>query len=254
MTQWTAAEDNSSNQCNTLLDTSESADFTFEETLDELFTWNDITPEIASNEQTTVENELNLPEEIWKLDSINDDESINMCVPPTVVEGTREILNNDLINVDIDFGAQLQSSDFENNDILKWIINDQEIDDLPSIDQTNIENEHNHEAHVDLSKTSPTFFIEEISSEPIKLEVKTEELGEDEKYRKMRLQNNESSRKCRLKRKKKEQDMEEECELLQQRNEFLKMRVEEMEKEVKAWKKKLLSDIKNNSSVKTWSF
>jgi len=48
--------------------------------------------------------------------------------------------------------------------------------------------------------------------------------------------------------------MEEECELLQQRNEFLKMRVEEMEKEVKAWKKKLLSDIKNNSSVKTWSF
>lgn len=254
MTQWTAAEDNSSNQCNTLLDTSETADFTFEETLDELFTWNDITPEIASNEQTTVENELNLPEEIWKLDSITDDESINMCAPPTVVEGTREILNNDLINVDIDFGAQLQSSDFENNDILKWIINDQEIDDLPSIDQTNIENEHNHEVHVDLSKTSPTFFIEEISSEPIKVEVKTEELGEDEKYRKMRLQNNESSRKCRLKRKKKEQDMEEECELLQQRNEFLKMRVEEMEKEVKAWKKKLLSDIKNNSSVKTWSF
>merc|ERR1711872_308330 len=139
-----SAEDNSSNQCNTLLDTSETADFTFEETLDELFTWNDITPEIASNEQTTVENELNLPEEIWKLDSINDDESINMCAPPTVVEGTREILNNDLINVDIDFGEQLQSSDFENNDILKWIINDQEIDDLPSIDQTNIENEHNH--------------------------------------------------------------------------------------------------------------
>jgi len=254
MTQWTAAEDNSNDQCNTLLDTSETADFTFEETLDELFTWNDITPEIASNEQTTVENELNLPEEIWKLDSINDDESINMCVPPTVVEGTREILNNDLINVDIDFGAQLQSSDFENNDILKWIIDDQEIDDLPSIDQTNNENEHKQEALVDLSKTSPTFFIEEISSEPIKVEVKTEELGEDEKYRKMRLQNNESSRKCRLKRKKKEQDMEEECELLQQRNEFLKMRVEEMEKEVKAWKKKLLSDIKNNSSLKTWSF
>merc|ERR1712228_547468 len=83
MTQWTAAEDNSNNQCNTLLDISETADFTFEETIDELFTWNDITPEIASNEQTTVENELNLPEEIWKLDSINDDESINVCVPPT---------------------------------------------------------------------------------------------------------------------------------------------------------------------------
>merc|ERR1712038_1555207 len=163
-----------------------------------------------------------------------------------------EILNNDLINVDIDFGAQLQSSDFENNDILKWIINDQEIDDLPSIDQTNNENEHKQEALVDLSKTSPTFFIEEILSEPIKVEVKTEELGEDEKYRKMRLQNNESSRKCRLKRKKKEQDMEKECELLQQRNEFLKMRVEEMEKEVKAWKKKLLSDIKNNSYLKSF--
>jgi len=249
MTQWTAAEDNSNDQCNTLLDTSETTDFTFEETLDELFTWNDITPEIASNEQTTVENELNLPGEIWKLDSINDDESINVCVPPTVVEGTRELLNNDLMNVDIDFGAQLQSSDFENNDILKWIIDDQEIDDLPSIDQ---KNEPNQEAHVDLTNTLPTFFIEEVSSEPIKVEVKAEELGEDEKYRKMRLQNNESSRKCRLKRKKKEQDMEEECELLQQRNEFLKMRVEEMEKEVKAWKKKLLSDIKNNSYPKSF--
>merc|ERR1712228_1008271 len=108
------------------------------------------------------------------------------------------------INVDIDFGAQLQSSDFENNDILKWIINDQEIDDLPIIDQTNNENEHKQETLLDLSKTSPTFFIEEISSEPIKVEGKTEELGEDEKYRKMRLQNNESSRKCRPKRKKKE--------------------------------------------------
>merc|ERR1712228_732559 len=83
MNQWTAAEDNSNIQCNTLLDTSETTDFIFEETLDEFFTWNDITPEIASNEQTTVENELNLPEEIWKLDSINDDESINVCVPPT---------------------------------------------------------------------------------------------------------------------------------------------------------------------------
>merc|ERR1711915_596012 len=153
---------------------------------------------------------------------------------------------------DIDFGVQLQSSDFENNDILKWIINDQEIDDLPIIEQTNNENEHKQEAFVDLTNTLPTFFIEEISSEPIKVEVKTEELGEDEKYRKMRLQNNESSRKCRLKRKKKEQDMEEECELLQQRNEFLKMRAEEMEKEVKAWKKKLLSDIKNNSYPKSF--
>merc|ERR1712228_187457 len=248
MTQWTAAEDNSNNQCNTLLDTSETADFTFEETLDELFTWNDIIPEIASNEQTIVENELNLPEEIWKLDSINDDESINMCVPPTVVEGTRELLNNDLMNEDIDFGTQIQSSDFENNDILKWIIDDQEIDDLPSINQ---KNEPKQGANFDLTNTLPTFFIEEVSAEPIKVEVKAEEFGEDEKYRKMRLQNNESSRKCRLKRKKKEQDMEEECELLQQRNEFLKMRVEEMEKEVKAWKKKLLSDIKNSSSLKT---
>merc|ERR1712054_504883 len=86
-----------------------------------------------------------------------------------------------------------------------------EIDDLPSIDQANIENEHNHEAHVDLSKTSPTFFIEEISSEPIKIEVKTEELGEDEKYRKMRLQNNESSRKCRLKKKKKKKSGAKKC-------------------------------------------
>merc|ERR1712073_278132 len=89
-------------------------------------------------------------------------------------------------------------------------------------------------------------FIEKLTL-PVNVEVKTEDLGEDEKYRKMRIQNNEASRKCRLNRKRKQEDMEEECKLLEERNVFLKSRLEEMEHEVKVWKKKLLSDIASTS-------
>jgi len=89
--------------------------------------------------------------------------------------------------------------------------------------------------------------VSEISSQT-KVKVKSEDLGEDEKYRKMRIQNNEASRKCRQNRKRKQQDMEEECKLLEERNVFLKSRLEDMEEEVKVWKKKLLMDIKNTSA------
>merc|ERR1712173_204259 len=108
-----------------------------------------------------------------------------------------------------------------------WIIDDQQIDNLPILENSQLE--------------ATEFILQEIVL-PVEVKVKTEELGEDEKYRKMRIQNNEASRKCRLNRKRKQEDMEEECKLLEERNVFLRSRLEEMEQEVKAWKKKLLTD------------
>merc|ERR1712123_538702 len=145
-----------------------------------------------------------------------------------------------------------QMFDIETNDVLKWIIDDQQIGDLPIFDHSQPEETSDlQNVPVNIPESTTPFFMTEIPeiSQFTKVEIKTEELGEDEKYRKMRSQNNEASRKCRMNRKRKQQDMEEEVDLLQERNAFLKSRMEEMEQEVKLWKKKLLSDIKNTSAI-----
>merc|ERR1712123_219361 len=124
------------------------------------------------------------------------------------------------------------------NDVLKWIIDDQQIGDLPIFDHCQPEETSDlHNVPVNIPESTTPFFMTEIPeiSQFTKVEIKTEELGEDEK--------------CRMNRKRKQQDMEEEVDLLQERNAFLKSRMEEMEQEVKLWKKKLLSDIKNTSAI-----
>merc|ERR1712153_180989 len=181
-----------------------------------------------------------------------------MCAPPSVVEGTVDntSVEETLMTVEEPVEVVVEEAaeptfDIENNDVLKWIIDDQQIDDLPIFDNSQPElTPALHSVSVNLPETT-SFFLEEIpeASQSIKVEVKTEDLGEDEKYRKMRSQNNEASRKCRMNRKRKQEDMEEEVDLLQERNAFLKSRMEEMEQEVKLWKKKLLSDIKNTSAI-----
>jgi len=49
--------------------------------------------------------------------------------------------------------------------------------------------------------------------------------------------------KCRLNRKRKLADVEKEAEELDARNKFLRAQLEDMEKEVSSWKKRLISDI-----------
>ena len=57
-----------------------------------------------------------------------------------------------------------------------------------------------------------------VVGETVYVKVKMENLTEDEKYRRMRLQNNDASKRCREKRKRKQQDMEEELIFLQDKN------------------------------------
>jgi len=253
------------NTLTSALNTPEITDLNFEN-FEEFFTRNDFgneamkTYETPMNEPIAIDTDFSQPEEIWGYKTFNDDDDFGICAPPSIVEGTVQIGNVEefLINVEEPVELMVEEStkqtfDVETNDVLKWIIDDQQIDDLPIFENPQPEvTTEMHAVPVNLSETSTTpFFVEEIPeiSQLTKVEVKTEDLGEDEKYRKMRSQNNEASRKCRMNRKRKQQDMEEECELLQERNTFLKSRLEEIEQEVKVWKKKLLSDIKNTSTL-----
>jgi len=239
------------------LNTPEIEDFSFNGNFEEFFTWNDHGQAAIENfeqiQDTLTENtDYSQPENIWGFKTFDED-NIELCAPPSIVEGNVENEvdeQNMTSNVTTEIvGEKYLESPFyiENDDVLKWIIDDQQIDDLPILENSQLEETHS----IPLSNKSPTteFILQEIVL-PVKVEVKTEDLGEDEKYRKMRSQNNEASRKCRQNRKRKQEDMEEECKLLEERNVFLKSRMEEMEQEVKAWKKKLLTDIASTSQNK----
>merc|ERR1711981_1137127 len=231
------------------LNTPEITDFNFEENFEEFFTRNSLGIEaMKTNETPMDETDFSQPEEIWGYKTFNDDDDdFGVCAPPSIVEGTTDTVTAE--EVLFTFEAPVEhlteeapesNFDIEANDVLKWIIDDQQIEDLPIFEHSQPE-EISALHTVAVTLPEQPFTIAEISeaSASVEVEVKTEDLGEDEKYRKMRIQNNEASRKCRLNRKRKHQDMEEECKLLEERNVFLKTRLEQMEQEVKVWKKKL---------------
>jgi len=233
------------------LNTPDIKDLKFEEIFTDFFSRNDFgneamkTNEASIDESTAIEIDFSQPEEIWGYKTFNDDDDeFGVCAPPSMVEGAEE--DSTAEEVLFTFEAPVQhvaeetpepesTFNIETNDVLKWIIDDQQIEDLSIFEECKPEIIH-------------TIKPDENVSEPVKVEVKTEDIPEDEKYRKMRIQNNEASRKCRLNRKRKLQDMEEECKVLEDRNVFLKSQLEQMEQEVKVWKRKLLIDIKNTSA------
>merc|ERR1712241_1019194 len=85
-------------------------------------------------------------------------------------------------------------------------------------------------------EATTSFLIEEVKEEATKANkrsrVKMEELTEEEKYRRMREQNNRASQACRAKRKRKLAEEEEELTILQQKNIQLQTVLKNMEKEV----------------------
>jgi len=260
-TQNTTANINSAFNTPTL-NTPETQDFTFDGNFEEFFTWNEqgneaLALETVEPPNETIDIDFCQPETIWGFKTFDDD-NFEICAPPAVVEGNVEPLvdEQDLtskVTIETVDGKNAESTfHIEDNDVLKWIIDDQRIDDLPILENSHTEETPHTTQNLQTLETTE-ILIQELTL-PVKVEVKTEVLGEDEKYRKMRIQNNESSRKCRLNRKRKHEDMEEEYKLLEERNVFLKSRLEEMEQEVKAWKKKLLSDIASTSRTKQSTF
>merc|ERR1712014_139187 len=73
--------------------------------------------------------------------------------------------------------------------------------------------------------------------------VKTEELTEEEKYRRMREQNNKASQACRAKSKRKLAEEEQELTILQEKNIHLQAVFKSMQEEVALYKKRILEQV-----------
>merc|ERR1712083_582242 len=120
-------------------------------------------------------------------------------------------------------GNNVESS--ESDDLLKWIMDDTQIADFAFPDE--------------VEQATTSFLIEEVKTEEVeeapkvkRSRIKMEELTEEEKYRRMREQNNRASQACRAKRKRKLTEEEEELTILQQKNIQLQTVLKNMEKEV----------------------
>merc|ERR1712152_57011 len=183
---------------------------------------------------TTIE-DTDLTENVWGADSFGVFESndFGLCAPANLVEGAFNAFD-DLI---------------ENVDLLQWIVNDQAIN--VQEDMTENAAEQKMTTKTEVERVSVIVPVTSLSPPVPVSEVKIELLSEDEKYRKMRVQNNEASKRCRANRKRKHLEMEEEVVALQERNVELREKMAAMEAEVKMLKRRLLSDISVPSKILT---
>merc|ERR1712158_218285 len=150
-----------------------------------------------------------------------DDANLGLCLPAVEAEGRIElpvnIANNNTSS------SNVESS--ETDDLLKWIMDDTQIANFAFPDE-----------------------VEEATTSFLITEVKVEEETEEEKYRRMREQNNRASQACRAKRKRKLAEEETELAILEQKNIQLQAVLKDMEKEVASYKKRILEQV---SGVRT---
>merc|ERR1712027_134683 len=99
----------------------------------------------------------------------------------------------------------------------------------------------------EVEEATTSFLIEEVKEEATKANkrsrVKMEELTEEEKYRRMREQNNRASQACRAKRKRKLAEEEQELTTLQEKNIHLQAVFKSMQEEVALYKKRILEQV-----------
>merc|ERR1711963_1262199 len=200
--------------------------------------------EIASPESDLFQNiePMDMTESVWGPSTFDNlEENVyELCAPASVVEGT--------FDQEIDIGTSSSNDplEIENIDLLQWIVDDQNINFQEAIIQ---EEEKFVKTEVErVSVIVPVQRQVPEESTPV-VEIKIENLNEDEKYRKMRHQNNEASKRCRANRKRKSQELEEELTELERKNVVLRAKMDSMEREVKLLKKKFLSDISISSKI-----
>jgi len=204
--------------------------------------------DLINTADTDMDTRMETKEDVWGYESFDIFQSSDygLCLPATLVEGSQASLaaDDDSLNVPDSDSALLE--EYQNIDILKWIVEDQDIDPI-SANEVSEQAEEVKRVSVIVPVSSPSsaFYINALTEEEEEKEVKVkvENLTEDEKYRRMRVQNNDASKRCREKRKRKHQEMEEELEFLQDKNQKLKDKVELMEREVRTMKRRLLNDI-----------
>jgi len=169
---------------------------------------------------TTIEHENDTTEHVWAFETF-EDSSVGLCLPAVEAEGARMEL-------------PVTGEDTGTKDLLTWILEDTQIGDW------NVPQE--------ISGTTQHFVIERLEEEEEKDvgkidKVKMESLTQDEKYRRMREQNNRASQACRAKRKRKLVEEEEEMKRLEERNKVLVDTMRRMEAEVTQMKKMILEQV-----------
>merc|ERR1712223_1311796 len=157
-----------------------------------------------------------------------DDANLGLCLPAIEAEGRIEL------PVSVVGNNNVESS--EADDLLKWIMDDNQIADF------NFPNEG--------EEATTSFLIEEVKVEMGKAtkankrsRVKMEELTQEEKYRRMREQNNRASQACMAKRKRKLAEEEQELTILQEKNIHLQAVFKSMQEEVALYKKRILEQV-----------
>merc|ERR1711902_221070 len=196
---------------------------------------------MQETDMNTVE-PMDMTESVWGPGTFDNlEENVyELCAPASVVEGT--------FDQEIDIGTSSSNDplEIENIDLLQWIVDDQNINFHEAIIQ---EEEKFVKTEVErVSVIVPVQRQVPEESTPV-VEIKIENLNEDEKYRKMRHQNNEASKRCRANRKRKSQELEEELTELERKNVVLRAKMDSIEREVKLLKKKFLSDISTSSKI-----
>jgi len=226
----TASESNIFNEAETEIVSPESnlfQDIEYEQTLQE-------------KDMDTVET-MDMTETIWGHGTFDFEENeLGLCAPASVVEGT--IDQRESTFTVIEPTSRVDPLEIENIDLLQWIVEDQNINIQEGVIE--VEEETNF-VKTEVERVSVIVPVQRQvpeESTPV-IEFKIEHLTEDEKYRKMREQNNEASKRCRANRKRKHLELEDELKELERRNVVLKAKMDSMEREVKLLKKKFLSDI-----------
>merc|ERR1711874_266148 len=162
-----------------------------------------------------------------------DDANLGLCLPAIEAEGRIEL------PVSVVGNNNVESS--EADDLLKWIMDDNQIADF------NFPNEVEEATTSFLIKGMKVEVMKEEMGEATKANkrsrVKMEELTEEEKYRRMREQNNRASQACRAKRKRKLAEEEQELTSLQEKNIHLQAVFKSMQEEVALYKKRILEQV-----------
>merc|ERR1711971_1200115 len=177
-------------------------------------------------------NNNNNTETVWAGVSF-DDANLGLCLPAFEAEGRIELSVNVANNNDNNGNVESSEAD----DLLKWIMDDTQIADFAFPNE--------------VEEATTSFPIKEVKTEEVeeatkatkRSRIKMEELTEEEKYRRMREQNNRANQACRAKRKRKLVEEEEELAILQKKNIQLQAVLKEMEKEVASYKKRILEQV-----------
>jgi len=167
--------------------------------------------------------------DVWSLAAFEEQESVGLCLPAAEAEGRVEL--------PVEPGAA---------DLLRWIMDDNQIGDFVFPEEvTESTSTFLVEAPKEEMASTSTFTVEVVEEEvkEPRRRMKVEHLTEEEKYRRMREQNNRASQACRAKRKRKQGEQEEELGVLQERNVELRSRLEELEVEVAGYKRRILQQV-----------